>query len=252
MLISVIIPAYNEAEYLGATIQNIKHILSRVLPGKDDWEIIVCDNNSTDNTALLAGKLNVNVVSESKNQIARARNTGANAAKGDWMLFVDADTHPGSALIQDVLEVIRSDRYIGCGATLNITGGTKFNKLRLERVNPIIRYFRLAAGSFLLCRKDVFHSAGGFSNDLFALEEIDFVIRIKRIGRKLNKKFAVIYKHPVDTSGRKDEFTFSSMFRLFFSNIMAILLFLFHFILPSELNRKLGSHLLAYWYKNSD
>ncbi|MFB6318604.1 glycosyltransferase [Saccharicrinis sp. FJH54] len=249
MLISVVIPAYNEADYLEETILNIQDRFTKLLPEKGLWEIIVCNNNSTDHTGEVAKRLGIQVVFEPVNQISRARNTGAHSAKGEWILFLDADTHPGMELMKDVLDIIRSGRYIGCGATLQITGGTKFNKLRLERVNPVIRWFKLAAGSFLLCRRDMFEETGGFSKDLYALEEIDFVFRLKRIGRRVNKKFGVIYKHPVSTSGRKDELSVSSMFRLFFSNFMAIFLFVLHFILPSKLNRFLGTRLLGYWYK---
>ncbi|MFB6341903.1 glycosyltransferase [Saccharicrinis sp. FJH62] len=252
MFISVVIPAYNEADFLEETILNIQDRLNELLPEKGLWEIIVCNNNSTDHTGEVAKRLGIQVVFEPVNQISRARNTGAHSAKGEWILFLDADTHPGMELMKNVLDIIRSGRYIGCGATLQITGGTKFNKLRLERVNPIIRYLKLAAGSFLLCRRDLFEQTGGFSEDLFALEEIDFVFRLKRIGRRVNKKFGVIYNHPVATSGRKDELTVSSMFRLFFSNFMAILLFILHFILPSKLNRSLGARLLGYWYKKQN
>ena len=62
-------------------------------------ELIVCDNNSTDRTAEIARNAGARVVFEPVNQIARARNRGAAAATGDWLIFVDADSHPSAGLV---------------------------------------------------------------------------------------------------------------------------------------------------------
>jgi glycosyltransferase involved in cell wall biosynthesis len=77
-----------------------------------EWksELIVCDNNSTDYTADIARAAGATVVFEPVNQIARARNRGAEAATGDWLLFIDADSHPSAGLFTDVVEQIKSDR----------------------------------------------------------------------------------------------------------------------------------------------
>ena len=92
MLVSIAIPAFNEAKYLPETIAAAKHA-SRVL-GAAGWgsEIVVCDNNSTDDTAGVAKAHGARVVFESFNQISASRNAAGRAAKGDWLVFVDADT----------------------------------------------------------------------------------------------------------------------------------------------------------------
>ncbi len=81
--ISVVIPAYNEAAFITATYKSVfiaatAHYVGHV-------EIIVVDNNSTDNTAEIASSLGAIVVFEEKNQIARAKK-----ATGDYLVFVDA------------------------------------------------------------------------------------------------------------------------------------------------------------------
>lgn len=248
MLLSVIIPAYNEEDYLRSTILSIQEGLHAVLGNSGIWEIIVCNNNSTDQTSSIAENLGAKVVDEPINQISRARSTGAAEAKGNWLLFIDADTKPVQNLLNDVYQLMKDGNYLGCGSTMRITGGTKFNKLRLERVNPIMRLFKLAAGSFILCRRDAFKAVGGFSTSLFALEEVDFILRLKRYGRNNALKFKVFHAHPVETSGRKDELTAGAMFRLFYSNLMAIILFMLHYVLPPRLNQKLGYGMLGYWY----
>src|SRR5438876_11028275 len=61
-------------------------------------ELIVCDNNSDDRTAQIARAAGARVVFEPVNQIARARNTGAAHAAGEWLIFIDADSHPSREL----------------------------------------------------------------------------------------------------------------------------------------------------------
>lgn len=63
------------------------------------WEIIVCDNDSTDDTAKIAEQAGARVVGESKCGIACARNAGAQAAQGEWLLLIDADSHPSPKLM---------------------------------------------------------------------------------------------------------------------------------------------------------
>ena len=53
-----------------------------------EWELMVCDNNSSDTTAAIARASGARVVFEPVNQIGRARNTGAAAATGEWLVFV--------------------------------------------------------------------------------------------------------------------------------------------------------------------
>lgn len=77
MHLSIVIPAYNEAEYLKRTVSKIKYALQNNTENRFSWEIIICDNNSLDNTAQVANELGAKVVFEPLNQISRARNKGA-------------------------------------------------------------------------------------------------------------------------------------------------------------------------------
>ena len=137
---------------------------------------------------------------------------------------------------------------MGCGATILVKDGTLFNKLRMERLNSIFRLLNLSGGAFILCHREAFQAVGGFSDSLFAYEEIDFIIRLKRYGRQHGQKFAVLHRHPLVTSGRKEEYHFSSMVILFASNIFALLLFGLHYLLPTKITVWLNRRLLYYWY----
>lgn len=248
MVLSIVIPAFNEEKCIANTLKKIEGVLQHQAIKKKDWEIIVCDNNSTDNTALLATEHGAKVVVESINQISRARNTGASIAKGKWLLFIDADTYPDIGLMNDIINIIENDKLVGCGTTVEVVDGHWLNKLRMERLNPLFRLCNISGGAFLLCQKGAFDSINGFSTYLYAYEEIDFVLRLKKYGKSIGKEFKVLFKNPVFTSGRKGDINFMSIVRLVFSNFVAVILFLLYFILPKKVIKFAGKSLLKYWY----
>ena len=250
MIFSIIIPAYNESKYLESTLTRLTKVFSDIELKQSDWEIIVCDNNSTDNTREIAKDNGAKVVFEPENQISKARNKGAEVAEGDWLIFVDADTYPHKELIKELLVVIDSNKYIGCGTTIEVIDGTLFNKLRLERMNPIYRLFKFSGGAFILCKKDAFIEINGFSSNLYVYEEIDFVIRLKKYGKKKNKKFTVLSNYPVLTSGRKGDYNLRSMLRLFVSGLIAPILLLLNYIVPKRFVKLIGNKMLTYWYSD--
>jgi glycosyltransferase involved in cell wall biosynthesis len=96
--ISVVIPAFNEEKLITATLRSVQEAGAAF--GALGWELqmVVCDNNSTDGTAGRARAAGARVVFEPVNQIARARNTGAAAADGEWLMFLDADSRPAREL----------------------------------------------------------------------------------------------------------------------------------------------------------
>ena len=198
MKLSIVVPAFNEERLLPATLRRLNAGLSVIERSGGSGELIVCDNNSTDRTAELARAAGAAVVFEPVNQIARARNTGARAASGDWLLFIDADCSPGPELFEDVLAVIASGRYVGGGCTVAMAGATPVLRFWVGAWNTLSRTARWAAGAFLFCEAAAFRAAGGFNEELFASEEIDLSRRLKRRGR-----FIILHRHPVVTSGRK-------------------------------------------------
>ncbi|MEM7103317.1 MAG: glycosyltransferase [Bacteroidota bacterium] len=249
MLISFVIPAFNEEAYITNTLQQLHTALKSVEQTALSWEIIVCNNNSSDCTAQLAKDMGANVVFEPKNQISKARNTGAATAKGDWLIFLDADSYPNEGLLLEVVQIIKTDKHIGFGTTITVKDGSLFNKLRMERLNPFFRFFKFSGGVFLGCRKQDFETIEGFSDELYALEEFDFIFRLKQLGKKSRKGFTVLHKHPVITSGRKGELKGSDLIRLMFSNVAAIILFILYYFLPGKLFSMINSRFLGYWYK---
>lgn len=202
--LSVVIPAYNEEKLLAGTLAGLRDAAARSLePAGIGIEWIVCDNNSSDRTAEIARAGGAIVVFEGVNQIGRARNAGAAAATGDWILFVDADSRPSAELLSDLAEAIQDDSCLGGGAILTMDDLPLAGRILLRSWNRISRVFRYPAGSFLFVRTDAFRSIGGFDASLFAGEEIDLARRLKAAGRPAGRRLRILTAHPMETSPRK-------------------------------------------------
>jgi glycosyltransferase involved in cell wall biosynthesis len=203
MKISIIVPAFNEEKLIRRTLVSIRDSASVFAEFGFEFELIVCDNNSSDRTSGIAEEQGAIVVFEKVNQIARARNTGASAATGDWLLFIDADSHPNPDLFRAVAREIQSGRAIGGGATIRPDEPILFVVLVTQLWNLISRLKCWAAGSFIYCETFAFRQLGGFSEKLFATEEIEFSIRLKQLARLHNRKVVIIRSFPLITSVRK-------------------------------------------------
>jgi len=199
--ISIIIPAYNEEKLIAGSLRSIQQAAQGFAPW--ETEIIVCDNNSSDATAGLARAGGARVVFEPVNQIARARNTGAAAAAGDWFVFVDADSHPTAELFADTAAHIQSGRCLAGGCTVRYDERHLAADLGVGLWNLVSRVIKWAAGSFIFCQAEAFRKVGGFSAELFVSEEIDLSKRLKALARRSGKKFVILRRHPLVTSARK-------------------------------------------------
>jgi glycosyltransferase involved in cell wall biosynthesis len=212
--ISVVIPAFNEEKLIGATLRSIQ--AAGAAFGGLGWtmEIVVCDNNSTDATAELARAAAARVVFEPVNQIARARNTGAAAAGGEWLVFVDADSRPTRELFAEVAGEIRSGRCLAGGCTVRMDQRHFLGDCGTGLWNLISRIQKWTAGSFIFCEAAAFRKIGGFNGELFASEEIDLSKRLKKLARQEGKKVVILHRHPLLTSARKlTLYTYREYFR---------------------------------------
>ena len=202
---SVIIPAYNEEAYLPKTIESLRKsiIASKLIKNA---EIIVVDNCSSDRTAEIGENLGATVVSEPIRQISRARNAGARHAKGDILFFIDADTSIEVEHLTVACEEILKEKAYGGGALIQFDDHQ--DKFFLGVLIPafwnlVSKTFRMAAGSFLFCRKEDFDKIKGFPETMYAGEELAFVRKLKKLNRKSDQKFKILNCAPVITSSRK-------------------------------------------------
>ena len=202
MRISVVVPAFNEERLLRGSLAAMREAMQAFEQAGWSTELIVCDNNSTDRTAEIARAAGATVVFEPVNQIARARNRGAAAATGDWLVFVDADSYPDALLARAVAEEIKKG-CIGGGATIAFDIDDALVRFWVGFWNALSRTTKWAAGSFIFCEAAAFRELGGFSESLYAAEEIDFSRRLKRLARQRGARVVILHRHPLRTSDRK-------------------------------------------------
>lgn len=201
--VSVIVPAFNEERGLAASLRSIRRAMDAF--GAAGWaaELIVCDNNSTDRTPAIARSEGAHVVFEPINQISRARNRGAVEARGDWLVFVDADSHQSRGLFDEMVRLIASGRCIAGGSTVTSDSVQVVPRAIVGCWNAISRMTRWAAGSFIFCEAATFRALGGFSQELYAAEEIELFRRLKREARKQRRDIVILHRHLLVTSARK-------------------------------------------------
>jgi len=236
---SVIIPAYNEAAELPATLAAIRVAAARL---GERCEIVVVDNNSSDDTADVARNHGADrVIFEPYNQIARARNAGAAAARGRYLVFIDADTRIHPQLLRDSIRRLDVGDHVGGGSVIRFEGEVcavgRFGIGLWERISKLTR---VAAGSYLFCTREAFEAVGGFDERLFASEEVRLSHRLKRWGKRRGLCFEILTHAPARTSARKLEW---------YSGLQTLGWVLFMICVPIAVRSR---RLCGFWYNRPE
>lgn len=164
--------------------------LSQSAP-RDLYEVIVVDDGSTDATAAIARSHGIRVIPQPPLGMAAARNTGARAARGEILLFLDADCVPALDWVAQMLAPFKDELVAGVKGSY-LTHQTALLP-RLIQAEYEDRYRRLdqegsidfVDGYSAGYRRSVFLSAGGFDSSLIAAEDVDLSYRLAKSGRRL-------------------------------------------------------------------
>ena len=193
-MLSFIVPAHDEAELIGATLDAL-HTAARTL--QLDYEIIVVDDASTDATAAIAGAAGARVLPVACRHIAATRNAGAHVAAGERLVFVDADTHVDAVVVAAAIAAM--DRgAVGGGSAVRLLGDVKWSeRVFTALLIQVFRFTGIAPGCFLFCTRPAFEAAGRFDERLYAAEDVALSRALARHGR------FVILREAVLTSDRK-------------------------------------------------
>ena len=193
-MISFIVPAHNEEACLGRTLEAI-HASARA--ADQPYEIVVVDDASTDATAAVAGEYGAIVVPVNHRQIAATRNSGARAANGEQLIFVDADTTISPRVVAAALRSMAKGAG-GGGALARFEGSVPlYAHLLLWWLGLFMRLAGICGGAFMFCTRGAFQATGGFNEKLFGAEDAAMSWALKRQGR-----FVVLWPK-VLTSGRR-------------------------------------------------
>jgi glycosyltransferase involved in cell wall biosynthesis len=193
-MISFIVPAHNEELWLGKCLASIGTAMATLA---EPYEVIVVDDASTDATPRIAEQMGARTMRVAHRNIAAVRNSGANAASGELFFFVDADTQVNQDAVRAALSVLRSGAA-GGACVFEFDGVIPLWGRIIHRFGVTMgRMLVLAGGCFVFCTREAYGAVGGFSEHLRAGEDLAFVQALKKAGRFVVPKPAVI------TSGRK-------------------------------------------------
>jgi glycosyltransferase involved in cell wall biosynthesis len=181
-LVSVVIPCYNQAHFLGEAIESV---LSQTYP---HFEIIVVDDGSTDNTSEVASDhQKVRLIRQENQGLSAARNAGLYQSRGEYIVFLDADDR----LLPEALEVGVKElgAHPKCAFVFGYHNNIATDGSPLATSHPPHNepdqylallhrcYIRMHA---VMYRRSVFETVGGFDTSLGASEDYDMYLRIAR------------------------------------------------------------------------
>lgn len=206
MRFSVIIPAYNEEKFLPRLLESIEVARLKYSGGRDQIEVIVADNDSTDATVQVATQHGARVVHVAKRRIAAARNGGARAASGEILCFIDADSaiHPNT--FTEIERVMGTQRYVW-----GVTGAIP----ERNSVGPLITHYMFMPMVWLtgldiglsFCRREDFEAVGGYDESRLYAEDVFLPLVLRRLGKGRGQRLVRVPKAKALSSSRKfDQF----------------------------------------------
>lgn len=170
--ISIVIPTLDEADSIAETLDALKNFAA---------EIIVVDGGSSDATVSIAENYDVKILHSPCGRGTQLQ-IGGDAATGDVLWFVHADTIVSADCVRQIKQALQNKNIVGGNFTIRFTG-ERFAAKFLTRLYPQLRFLGLIYGdSAIFVRREVYQKIGGF-NSFPIFEDLDFVERLKTAGK---------------------------------------------------------------------
>lgn len=185
MRISIVMTAYNEEELLPKAL---KSVFAQDFP-KDDYEVIVVDNNSTDKSAEIAKSFGVRVISETTQGYVFALRKGTKEAKGEIIAVTDSDTLVATNWLSQIAKSFEGKNVVavtGMADMRNLGFITKIISYLVfylfVKFNFLIGKPHLSGFNFAL-KKEALEKAGGIDTDYKMSPDVEIGLRIKKYGK---------------------------------------------------------------------
>lgn len=196
-MLSIIIPALNEERYLPKLLDSIKK------QTYGDYEIIVADHNSSDNTRKIAKKYGCKITKGGKHPGA-ARNNGAKIAKGSILFFIDADCILKEDFLEKALDEMKRKKLDAAGCYVWLLSKRVADRIAFSVFNfwtfATQFFYPNASGAGIFCRKEIHEKIGGFNESIIFSEDMDYARRAGKHG-----KFRVLNVSSYTSARRFDE-----------------------------------------------
>jgi len=188
-MVSIIIPTFNEEEYIGECLKSLPH--------NHQCEVIVADGGSADRTVAIAESFGAKVILPGVANRARQMNAGADAARGDLLLFFHADSLLPTGGIESMIAAMRDSRVGGGGFTLGFYPARTFQSFQAFGANVFCKITRILFGDRgIFIRAGHFRQIGKFPETII-MEDAALSSSMRRLGK------IVILPDVVLTSARK-------------------------------------------------
>ena len=193
--LSFVIPARNEQQHIGSTIDSIRAGAGREVAAR---EIVLVDNLSTDSTARIGEEKMATVVISPAATIGALRNLGASVATGDVLVFLDADVSLSTSwwdTIPRTMALLEADSLLLAGSHCSVPSDAHsiYEKYWFSSFGTS-RSSHLGSGHMII-RRDFFNNLGGFRSDLETGEDYDLCERVRAAGGRIEKDPRLIVYH---------------------------------------------------------
>jgi glycosyltransferase involved in cell wall biosynthesis len=192
---SVVIPTYNEAKYIGKTLSALKEQSFK------DFEVIVKDGLSQDDTAKIARLFTKKVVCKRDCSAGDARNQGAKSAVGEVLVFMDADTMLPPDTLAHFDKMLGNQKVVGASCRKVPMSSSILDRVLYEFVNfstwfASATHLGGAHGNLMLIRREAFEAIGGFNPNIIVAEEQELIRRASPFGRYVFLFSHCVYENP--------------------------------------------------------
>lgn len=210
--LSFVIPAFNEEKFLGMCLDSLFSAIAGSGFDVKDFEVIVVNNASTDNTkAVATGFIGVRVIDEPRKGLSQARQSGFAASSGELVANVDADCKVSALWIQTVLKIFAADQEVVCVSGPQVYYDSsaitrfliaiyyRFAYMSYLMNRYVLRVGSLVQGGDFVVRRWAMEKIGGF-NPAFTFygEDVDIARRLYKVG-----KVVFTLGLPIEASGRR-------------------------------------------------
>ncbi|WP_224957140.1 glycosyltransferase [Geomonas subterranea] len=191
---SVIIPARNERKNIGRCLDSMLALRWR----RDDYEVLVIDNGSSDDTVEIARSKGAQVLVQPGVTVAALRNLGARRSRGEILVFIDADCTVAPDWLEAASRYLERDDVVCFGSPPVVPPDATWVQrawFRVRRKKREVGETQWLESMNMFLRREAFAGCGGFDERLVTCEDYDICIRLGRAGKIMNDERIVAVHH---------------------------------------------------------
>lgn len=194
--ISIVLPTYNGAEYLA---QSIESVIGQTF---QDWELIIVNDSSTDNTLSIANTYaskddRIRVITNAVNKkLPESLNVGFREAKGEYLTWTSDDNYYLPDALMEMNDYLDGNEDIVMVCAKIVFIDERDNRLDMDiAYNHTLMFYNDCVGACFMYRREVLHTVGEYDLDYFCVEDYEYWLRIIREYGRIEYIDKVLYMY---------------------------------------------------------